>query len=271
MVKYGVNNANANIASRLAYLNSPASRALALRTPGTIKPYNPAEAAYRLGSTTTARTIASRLAAAGITPARVAAALAAGVALTGLLGYFGVFDDDSGYYDETPGTGPITVRPPIGPGGPGGPGGTGPGTGGTGGIGPDGEPLPGMTAEEEDFYLRTGNIPYRFLEGSLGRKRGSGLVAFQSQMSPNSFLNRMPSRKTPMMTVRATRRVGSGRPMGQAPPERTPYVLKKVASKIFEGVKDGRQARAAIVKKVMQEQGLSLPMASKYVKDNGLY
>jgi hypothetical protein len=30
-------------------------------------------------------------------------------------------------------------------------------------------------------------------------------------------------------------------------------------------------ARGAIVKKVMREQGLSLPQASKYVKDNGLY
>ena len=35
--------------------------------------------------------------------------------------------------------------------------------------------------------------------------------------------------------------------------------------------KDGRQARAKIVKKVMMEKGLSLPEASKYVKANGLY
>jgi hypothetical protein len=98
-----------------------------------------------------------------------------------------------------------------------------------------------MSADEEDFYLRTGNIPYRFLEGSLGHKRGSGLVAIQSQISPNSFLNRMRSNKVPMIATPA-RRVGSG-----------------------------RQARAAIVKKVMQEKGLSLPKASKYVKDNGLY
>jgi hypothetical protein len=32
-----------------------------------------------------------------------------------------------------------------------------------------------------------------------------------------------------------------------------------------------RSARALIVKKVMQQQGLSLPMASKYVKEHGLY
>jgi hypothetical protein len=37
------------------------------------------------------------------------------------------------------------------------------------------------------------------------------------------------------------------------------------------GPSDGRRARAAIVKQVMAEQGLSMPQASKYVKDNGLY
>jgi hypothetical protein len=30
-------------------------------------------------------------------------------------------------------------------------------------------------------------------------------------------------------------------------------------------------ARGAIVRKVMKEQGLSLPQASKYVKEHGLY
>jgi hypothetical protein len=34
---------------------------------------------------------------------------------------------------------------------------------------------------------------------------------------------------------------------------------------------DGRSARAEIVRNVMREQGLSLPQASKYVKDHGLY
>jgi hypothetical protein len=37
------------------------------------------------------------------------------------------------------------------------------------------------------------------------------------------------------------------------------------------GGKNGRSARAEIVKKVMKEKGLSLPQASKYVKENGLY
>jgi hypothetical protein len=34
---------------------------------------------------------------------------------------------------------------------------------------------------------------------------------------------------------------------------------------------DKRSARAAVVKRVMAEQGLSLPMASKYVKEHGLF
>jgi hypothetical protein len=37
------------------------------------------------------------------------------------------------------------------------------------------------------------------------------------------------------------------------------------------GAKGGRGARAEIVKKVMKEKGLSLPQASKYVKEKGLY
>jgi len=34
---------------------------------------------------------------------------------------------------------------------------------------------------------------------------------------------------------------------------------------------DGRSARAAIVRRVMQEQGLTMTQASSYVKQNGLY
>jgi hypothetical protein len=37
------------------------------------------------------------------------------------------------------------------------------------------------------------------------------------------------------------------------------------------GRSDGRSARAAIVRKVMQEQGLKLIDASRYVKEHGLY
>ena len=37
------------------------------------------------------------------------------------------------------------------------------------------------------------------------------------------------------------------------------------------GGKSGSNPRAEIVKQVMREQGLSLPAASKFVKENGLY
>lgn len=46
---------------------------------------------------------------------------------------------------------------------------------------------------------------------------------------------------------------------------------KGKGSRAPAGPSDGRRARAAIVKQVMAEQGLSMPEASKYVKDNGLY
>ena len=44
----------------------------------------------------------------------------------------------------------------------------------------------------------------------------------------------------------------------------------KAVSEI-EGAGRGRAARAAIVKKVMAEKGLSMIQASKYVKERGLY
>jgi len=210
--------ASRSLASRLGALRP--STALTVRAPGSSAavPYNPEAAAYRLGTSAPARTMASRLAAMGITPARVAMALAAGVGIAGLASYFGD-QSDSGYYDEGVGSGPRgpggpggpsvpPIQPPGGPGGPGGP------------SGPSG--LPGMTPEEEDFFLRTGNVPYRYLEGSLGQKKRGGRSM------------REPERSAPSKS-------------------------------------DGRSKRAAIVRKVMSEKGLSLPAASKYVKDNGLY
>lgn len=201
---YSATTASRSIAARLAALNTPASRALAVRTPGTVKPYSAAEAAYRLGATAPAKSMAARLAAMGVTPARVAAALAAGVAVGALSDYFSQEAEenkgDAGYYDD------VSEAIPTRPGAPG----TGPSVGP---MRPDG--LPGMTADEEAFYLQTGNIPYRYLEGTIGRAKKGG--------------KKMPA------------------------------------------ANDGRRARAAVVKKVMQEKGLSLPKASQYVKENGLY
>jgi hypothetical protein len=45
----------------------------------------------------------------------------------------------------------------------------------------------------------------------------------------------------------------------------------KPFKKRVRAVGGGAKARGAIVSKVMREQGLSLPMASKFVKDHGLY
>jgi len=50
---------------------------------------------------------------------------------------------------------------------------------------------------------------------------------------------------------------------------RTVYAANVSSS---QGVRGGKKsARGEIVKRVMREQGLSLPQASKYVKEHGLY
>jgi hypothetical protein len=45
----------------------------------------------------------------------------------------------------------------------------------------------------------------------------------------------------------------------------------KPFKKRIRAVGGGAKARGAIVSKIMKEQGLSLPMVSKFVKENGLY
>ena len=70
--------------------------------------------------------------------------------------------------------------------------------------------------------------------------------------------------------------------IGRAATKRMPSAnLSEMGRAAFERARDatmkyvrgGRKpsARGAIVKKVMAEKGLSLPQASKYVKENGLY
>ena len=213
VVPYSAAAASESLAARLAALNTPASRALALRAPGTIKPYNPAEAAFRLGSTAPTQTMAARLAAMGITPARAAAALAAGVAIGSLADYFAneahAQSGDAGYYEPPPGPAGPGPRRPGGPGGPGGP------------IIDDGTPQPRpMTKSETSSYLKTGNIPRRFLIGSIAQNQQEAAMEGMGKAHRGS---------------------------------------------------DGRSARAAVVRKVMAEHGMSLPAASKYVKEHGLY
>jgi len=210
IVPYSAARASQSLASRFAALSTPSTRALALRTPGVIKPYNPAEAAFRIGSKAPAPTMAARLAAMGVTPARVAAALAAGVAIGSLADYFAneanASSGDSGYYEPPEG---FTI-PHYGPEGPYGPGGP---------IVDVGTPKP-MTKAETNIYLKTGNIPRRFLIGSAEENLQEAAMA------------------------------GMGR---------------------AKRGHDGRSARAAVVRKVMAEQGMSLPAASKYVKEHGLF
>lgn len=110
------------------------STALATRTPGVLKTYSPAEAAARIRAAQAAgetnATVAQRLSRMGITPARVAAALALGIPAITLAIYFSEVDGDSsadpGYFNLTAPVGssggptrPGGIVPP--PGGPGGP------------------------------------------------------------------------------------------------------------------------------------------------------
>jgi len=179
------------------------STTLATRTPGVMKPYSPAEAAARVAAARAAgetnQTVAAKLARMGITPARVAAALALGIPALALAIYFGEIDGDgaagdSGFYDpdvDGPGTTPPPPPPPPPP----------PGDNGT--RGPRGPRGRRATGEG----VATGNLADEY---------------YAAQM------------------------MGAGRPRRS-------------------------NARAQIVRKVMREQGLSLPAASKYVKENGLY
>jgi hypothetical protein len=88
-------------------------------------------------------------------------------------------------------------------------------------------------------------------------------------MSPNSFLNRLPFRQTKMTATPA--RLATATPRVGGMTKRPVQPNSEHISKAEHIRKDGRRERAAIVGRVMKEQGLSLPMASKYVKENGLY
>jgi len=167
---------------------------VATRPTGTIKPYNPAEAAARLRAMKgpppkTPSAISSRLRMAGITAAAVAAAIGLGIGMNELIKYF---EDGA---DPNTGAPPGTYVPPEGdisihddPNYPG------------GGDGPYG---PGGDGGEKPWWSYTQNIRAKDLRG--------------------------------------------------------------------RGMSDGRSARAAIVRQVMNEQGLGLIEASRYVKENGLY
>jgi hypothetical protein len=85
-------------------------------------------------------------------------------------------------------------------------------------------------------------------EGTHVRKVGSAKV-------PNEKLHGIK----PSMATYEKQTLGKGR------------AEKEEASGRVESVGSGRATRAALVKKIMKEKGLSLPAASKYVKEHGLY
>ena len=180
------------------------STALATRATGELKPYSAAEAAARVRAAQaageTAETVAAKLARMGITPTRVAAALAIGIPAITLAAYFGEQDaaaDDSGfYYPETT---------PVGPGNP--------------DIIIDRPQPPDVPID-----IPTGP------RGSRGR-RATGEGVATGNLADEYF---------------TAQRRGAGKPRRS-------------------------NARAALVGKIMREKGLSLPAASKYVKENGLY
>ena len=163
-------------------------------------------------------TIASRLAAMGVTPARLAAALAAGVAFGSLEGYFRSQGTNQNYgnYDM------------FNTGGPGGPGGPGvpppPGTGPSVAPPQPGDLVPGTPKTVVASYLRSGNAPSRYLIGNQAYK----LAMAQREGA-----------------------ISGGR----------------VRKPLKEG--DGRRVRAQKVKEIMAQHGLSLPAASKYLKEHG--
>jgi hypothetical protein len=74
----------------------------------------------------------------------------------------------------------------------------------------------------------------------------------------------------------ANRKIGLGRRKKKVPVHSLPNIqpLQMIQAPVKGGArksKSGKGSRQAIVKQVMQQHGLSLPMASKYVKENGLY
>lgn len=192
------------------------------------------------GATARTGTVAQRLTAMGVTPARVAQALAAGVAAGGLLAYFeGMksqqpdFGANFGNFDIFPPLGPATTPTQPTPTQPPGPSTTGPSipAPGTGSVPGKGRGTKAQRAQLAAF-LRSGNLPERYLVGTEADKLA---LAMSEGL------------------------VGSGMKVGG----------KKMKGQPSGSKSDGRSVRAQKVKAIMAKHGLSLPQASKYLKENG--
>jgi hypothetical protein len=214
------------------------STALATRATGELKPYSAAEAAARVRAAQaageTAETVAAKLARMGITPTRVAAALAIGIPAITLAAYFGEQDaaaDDSGFYypQEI-----IVDRPPN--------------------VISDPPQPPGVTVD----------VPIDIPAGPRGSRgrRATGEGVATGNLADEYF---------------TAQRRGAGQPRRSNPTRsvnpREPDYTQLHIDRIMRGRGKPRRsnARAALVGKIMREKGLSLPAASRYVKENGLY
>jgi hypothetical protein len=202
-------------------------------------------------------------------------------------------DGDAGYYDEYAGE-DFTGDDGGDDGGDGGV-----DDGGMGGVDRGGVPSD-MSADELAWYLQTGNLPERYSIRKRKTRRGKGKLTITHgdeheggvrgkkppqrrvcpmDMSPQSIACRRgeeyvpptmrapPSFRPPMMPSPIDKPV-IGKPVVERPPSTR---LPVVAPPKVQPVTDGRRARAAIVSQVMMERGVSLPQASKIVKDEGLY
>jgi len=227
--------------SQLPALPAP-STALALRgaTSTAMVPYNAAKAAAALRAATaageTTATVASKLSKMGISKTRIAAALAIGIPAIALAAYFGSQSEadagDSGfYYPEEPPPPPPTSRPDI-PDRP---------------DHPDHPPPPPPPPPPP----RPGDTDYPGYPGYPG---------FSGQVFPGQKKTR--GRKS---------QLGVGVATGNLSDE---YFAAQRGDVFRNGAGKkprGSASRAAIVSRVMREKKMSLPAASKYVKEHGLY
>jgi hypothetical protein len=287
--------------------------------PGTtIKPYSAAEAQARLAAlkpktpVTASKTIAERLAAMGVTGSRVAAALALGIPLSGLIGYFASGADGTGrgssgaYYPPStvtppPPLPPPTVEPPFP---------------GTGEIIVDNWPTdnPFVPPGGHPSYYKESQPWWSYLQTVApkkgGRRRRGGMSKRPVDEMPHPY--KPPPRRTPFVYPKP--RDEMPHPAQPSPPpippnsnilgyrtaigpngeityspmirpqpiprdsyspwlHMNPALIARAPLEpvVGSGRSDGRSARAAVVRKVMQEKGLKLIEASKYVKEHGLY
>jgi hypothetical protein len=241
-----------------------------------------------------------------VTPARIAKALSIGIPLAMLASYFADQDSgkagDEGYYDDY-------VEDGDGFDGDGDGFDDGMGDGGMGDGGMDDGGVPSDLAPSElAWYLQSGNLPERYMirrgRGKLQITHGDedsdegmegGMVTDMRYRSPQELAMREYQQKLLEsrgvgMPIRSPAPPTTGRPPRQPvlpprqraprqvpvpPREATPEEIAAMYSETpVEGSgrrSDGRAARAAIVRKVMQERGVKLGEASKIVKAEGLY